>query len=84
MEHRAERDAKGFTCWDQFVAMSFYHLRGAQPLREICGGLFPLAKSNCGIWGCPMRQRAPPWPTPTNIALGGCTAGLFYQLAGLL
>jgi hypothetical protein len=36
---RAERAAKGFTCWDQFVAMLFCQLGQAQSLREICGGL---------------------------------------------
>ena len=38
-EHRAERPARGFTCWGQFVAMLFCHLGRAQSLREICGGL---------------------------------------------
>lgn len=36
---KAERSAKGFTCWDQFVAMLFCQLGQAQSLREICGGL---------------------------------------------
>lgn len=36
---RAERAAKGFTCWDQFVAMLFCQLGQAHSLREICGGL---------------------------------------------
>ena len=35
----AERHARGFTCWDQLVAMLFCHLGRAQSLREICGGL---------------------------------------------
>jgi hypothetical protein len=35
----AERAAKGFRCWDQFVAMLFCQLAGANSLREICGGL---------------------------------------------
>jgi hypothetical protein len=35
--HRAERHARGFTCW--FVAMLFCQLGRAQSLREICGGL---------------------------------------------
>ena len=35
----AERAAKGFSCWDQFVAMLFCQLGGANSLREICGGL---------------------------------------------
>ncbi len=38
-KHGAERHARGFTCWDQFVAMLFCHLGRAQSLREICGGL---------------------------------------------
>jgi hypothetical protein len=37
--HRAERHARGFACWDQFVAMLFCQLGRAQSLREICGGL---------------------------------------------
>jgi hypothetical protein len=37
--HRAERAAKGFTCWTQFVAMEFCQLAHADSLREICNGL---------------------------------------------
>ena len=37
--HNAERYAKGFTCWEQFVAMLFCQLGHAQTLREITGGL---------------------------------------------
>jgi hypothetical protein len=36
---RAERHARGFTCWGQFVAMLFCHLGRAHSLREISGGL---------------------------------------------
>lgn len=39
VEHRAERHARGFTCWAQFVAMLFCQLAKAQSLREICDGL---------------------------------------------
>lgn len=35
----AERGAKGFRSWDQFVAMLFCHPGSADSLREICGGL---------------------------------------------
>jgi len=35
----AERGAKGFTCWDQFVAMLFCQLAQAKSLREIVQGL---------------------------------------------
>ena len=38
-EHRAERHARIFACWKQFVAMMFCQLAYAQRLREICGGL---------------------------------------------
>ena len=38
-QHQAERGAKGFGCWDQFVAMLFCQMGGANSLREICGGL---------------------------------------------
>jgi hypothetical protein len=38
-ETDAERHARGFRSWDQFVAMMFSHLADANSLREICGGL---------------------------------------------
>jgi hypothetical protein len=38
-ETKAERHARGFTCWGQFVAMLFCQLGNARTLREICGGL---------------------------------------------
>jgi hypothetical protein len=39
METGAERKAKGFRCWEQFVAMLFCQVGQAHSLREICGGL---------------------------------------------
>jgi hypothetical protein len=36
---QAERHARGFTCWGQFVAMLFCQLGRAHSLREIVGGL---------------------------------------------
>lgn len=36
---KGDRHARGFTCWDQFVAMLFAQLGRAHSLREICGGL---------------------------------------------
>jgi IS4 transposase len=38
-KHRAERQAKGFRCWTQFVAMVFCQLARTDSLREICNGL---------------------------------------------
>jgi len=38
-QHQAERYSKGFSCWDQFVAMLFCQLAQARSLREISQGL---------------------------------------------
>ena len=38
-ETHAERHARGFTCWGQFVSMLFCQLGRAHSLREITGGL---------------------------------------------
>lgn len=38
-EEKAERHAKGFTCWVQFVAMIFSQVAIADSLRDICNGL---------------------------------------------
>lgn len=38
-ETKAERHARGFTCWAKFVAMLFCQLGRAHSLREITGGL---------------------------------------------
>jgi hypothetical protein len=54
-EHKAERHARGFTCWQQFVAMMFCQLAHAQSLREICGGLAALEGKlrHLGVMECP-------------------------------
>jgi hypothetical protein len=38
-KHKAERHARGFSSWGQFIAMLFCQLGRAHTLREICGGL---------------------------------------------
>ncbi len=38
-KHGAEKHAKGFTSWTQFVSMLFCQLASADSLREICTGL---------------------------------------------
>lgn len=38
-KHKAERNAKGFTCWTQLVSMLFCQLARAESLREISNGL---------------------------------------------
>jgi hypothetical protein len=57
-ETKAERHARGFSCWNQFVSMMFCQLGRAHSLREICQGL-----SSCegkllhlGIDGAPHRS----------------------------
>lgn len=41
-KHEAERHARGFSCWSQFVAMLFCQLGQAKSLREICNGMLAL------------------------------------------
>jgi Transposase DDE domain/Domain of unknown function (DUF4372) len=38
-QEKAERHARGFSSWGQFVAMLFCQLAGAKSLREVVGGL---------------------------------------------
>ena len=54
----AEKGSKGFTCWDQFIAMLFCQLGQAHSLGEICGGLSScLGKlSHLGIESAPKRS----------------------------
>ncbi len=78
---RAEKGAKGFSCWEQFVAMMFCQLGQANSLREICGGLascFGKAR-HLGIQDAPKRSTLAyanehrPWQLYEK---------LFYQLLG--
>ncbi len=57
VEHKAERGAKGFDCWTQFVAMLFCQLGRAHSLREICGGLASVEGklSHLGVGEAPKR-----------------------------
>lgn len=81
-EVRASRNCKGFSCWDQFVAMMFCQLGQAHSLREICGGLATsLGKVvHLGI------SKAPSWSTLayTNEHRNWqLYEKLFYHLYGL-
>ena len=78
---QSERGAKGFNCWDQFVAMLFCQLGQAHSLREICGGLascFGKAK-HLGLQRAPKRSTLSyanehrPWQLYEQV---------FYQLLG--
>jgi len=52
LRHDAERGAKGFDCWTQFVAMLFCQLGRAHSLREICGGKL----QHLGVGNAPARS----------------------------
>jgi transposase len=56
--HQAEHAAKGFSCWDQFVAMLFCQLAQAKSLREICDGLASCAGKlqHLGVSRAPKRS----------------------------
>ncbi len=84
-EHKAERHARGFTCWDQFVAMLFCQLGRAQSLREICGGLAATEGKlkHLGVQRAPVRSTLAyanehrPWQlyeTVFHHLLGRCRA----------
>ena len=45
---KAEKAAKGFSCWDQLVSMLFCQLAQARSLREIESGL-RVARASCVI-----------------------------------
>jgi hypothetical protein len=57
-EHNAERHARGFTCWGQFVAMLFCQLGQAKSLREICNGLMAIEGKlrHLGVDGPPNKS----------------------------
>src|SRR5438309_5415468 len=57
-QHRAERHARGFSCWGQFVSMLFCQLGRAHSLREICHGLSTCEGklSHLGIEEAPKRS----------------------------
>ena len=53
-KYQVERNAKGFSSWDQYVAMLFCQLAQAKSLREIsdglavtCGKLNHLGRASC-------------------------------------
>ena len=71
-KHHAERHARGFTSWGQFVAMLFCQLAQAKSLREITEGL-QASEGKLKHLGLPERRHAPRWPTPTAIGPGSCS-----------
>jgi hypothetical protein len=58
---------RGFSCWDQLLAMFFAQLTYRESLRDIEACL----RSMSGItWACAARWRAPRWATPTRRMTG--------------
>ena len=57
-KHQAERAAKGFDSWTQFVAMLFCQLGRAHSLREICGGMASVEGKlhHLGVGAAPKRS----------------------------
>jgi len=57
-ETNSNKSIKGFSCWDQFVAMLFCQLGRAQSLREICYGLatFQGKINHLGLKKAPSRS----------------------------
>jgi hypothetical protein len=74
-KHRAQRHARGFTCWGQFIAMMFCQLGQAHSLREICGGLAACEGKlrHLGLCGAPPRSTLAyanahrPWPLYQSV-----------------
>src|SRR5258708_34720630 len=62
---RAERHARGFTCWDQFVAVLFAQLGRAPSLRETCGGDVGTQGTTPACLGA-RRPRPPPALPPQD------------------
>ena len=73
-EHKAERHARGFTSWGQFMAMLFCQLGRAHSLREICGGL-ACGEGQLKHLGVPVapKKSTLPWRTLMSTGLGRCT-----------
>ena len=83
--HSAERHARGFSSWGQFIAMLFCQLGHAKSLREICGGLAASEGKlrHLGLPGAPSRSTLAyanehrPWQlyqTVFHQLLGRCQA----------
>ncbi|MFP5207263.1 MAG: DUF4372 domain-containing protein [Acidobacteriota bacterium] len=68
-KHNAERNAKGFTCWGQLVAMLFCQLGSVNSLRDISNGL-AASEGKLRHLGLP---EAPFW---SSIAATTATPGL--------
>jgi hypothetical protein len=89
-QHKAERCAKGFTCWGQFVAMLFCQVAQLKSLREVCMGLASCESplKHLGMIQTPSKSTLAyanahrPWQlyeTVFNQLLGKCQAEVAAQ-----
>ena len=89
-QHQAERNAKGFTCWGQFVAMLFCQVAHLSSLREVCMGLASCESrlKHLGIIETPKRSTLAyanakrPWELYQTVftqLLGKCQAEVASQ-----
>ena len=74
-KHKAERYAKGFDCWTQFVAMLFCQMARADSLREICNGM-ACCEGKLGV-----SQRMTAEMVAEQVAKGGASRYLQAQCA---
>ncbi|KWT91697.1 DUF4372 domain-containing protein [Candidatus Magnetominusculus xianensis] len=75
-KHKAEKSAKGFTCWGQFVSMLFCQLGRAHSLREIVNGLRS-CEGKLKHLGIDPPKRA---TLSYAIGHGNCT-GMFFSIS---
>jgi len=71
-KYGAERHARGFSSWGQFVAMLFCQLGHAKSLREICGGLAASEGKlrHLGVATAPSRDDLSALAIPTVVIAG--------------
>ena len=75
-ELKAEYHARGFSCWDQFVAMMFCQLAQARSLREISDGL-KCSEGRLKHLGWRRNPNAPLFPMPMRTGRGNSLSGFF-------
>jgi hypothetical protein len=56
-QHQAERHARGFSSWGQFIVMLLCQLGMPSRCAKFAAGCMP-AKEKFAIWACPQLQRA--------------------------
>ena len=68
--YRGDIRLRGFSCWDQYLAMAFAQLTYRESLRDIEACLRSM-QGSCTTWASAARWHARRWPTRTNRMIGG-------------